>query len=238
MGADFPTSITDRLKETVNNLALDLTDDVLIDDDVINVATTAGAPDASSFHIESEVIYYTGKTALTFTGCVRGRDGTSAAVHTMKDGGKEVIFGPEAHHVNNLNEEMVAIQTKVGKDSATDQDSHDYKLTPRVKAHTPADAATATLDIKESKFHKVTMPAGNITLAIDNFVAGKVFMLNIVQDSVGSRLVTWFDGIIWEGGTVPTLTTDANAIDTFGFYCPSTGVYQGYVIGQDMKAVS
>ncbi len=238
MGADFPTKVTDRLKETVNNLALSLTDDVLIDATTINVATTAGAPDASSFHIESEVIYYTGKTAITFTGCTRGADGTSAAIHTMKEGGNEVVFGPEAHHVNNLNEEMVAIQEKVGIDSSADTDSHDYKLTPRITAHTPAASATATLDLDTGSYHKITMPAGNITIAVSNETAGKVFILDIIQDDVGSRTVTWFATIKWEGGTAPTLTATANAIDTFGFICTATDTYQGYVIGQDMKVVT
>jgi hypothetical protein len=40
--------------------------------------------------------------------CLKGQDGTVDAVHATVAGGNEVVFGPEAHHVNNLNEEMVA----------------------------------------------------------------------------------------------------------------------------------
>ena len=113
MGADFPTKIVDRLKEAKNNLTCDLTADVADDDVVVNVLATTGCPTAGSFHIENEVIFYTGLTASSFTGCTRGQDGTTAVDHLKLTGG-EVIFGPEAHHINSLNEEMVAIQTALG----------------------------------------------------------------------------------------------------------------------------
>ena len=48
---------------------------------VIPVASTAGADGSGMIKIDNELISYTGKTATSFTGCVRGRQGTAAAAH-------------------------------------------------------------------------------------------------------------------------------------------------------------
>ena len=111
---DYPTKVTDRQKTAVNNLTFSLSASVAIDDEIIYVTSTTGAPTASSFHIENEVIFYTGKASDRFTGCTRGQDSTTAAVHEQVDGGNEVVFGPEAHHVNDLIEEVIATQTALG----------------------------------------------------------------------------------------------------------------------------
>ena len=49
----------------------------------ITVASNATFPTAGKLKIDSEIISYTGKSSTTgFTGCLRGRDGTTAAAHT------------------------------------------------------------------------------------------------------------------------------------------------------------
>jgi len=55
-----------------------LTSEVLHLDEVINVNTTEGFPETYGLiKIEDEIITYTGKTATSFTGCVRGFSGIS-----------------------------------------------------------------------------------------------------------------------------------------------------------------
>ena len=78
------------------------------------------------------------------------------------------------------------------------------------------------------------MPAGNITIAISNEVVGQCFMVEITQDDVGSRTVTWFTTIRWTDGTAPTLTITASKRDAFGFRVTGTDTYDGYVIGQNL----
>jgi hypothetical protein len=51
------------------------------------------------------------------------------------------------------------------------------------------------------------------------------------QDATGSRTVTWWTGILWPGGTVPTLTAAANKRDVLSFLRLSTGVYLGWLVG-------
>ena len=48
----------------------------------ITVASTADFPTQGRIIVDSEVISYTGKTSTTFTGCVRGEEGTTAATHS------------------------------------------------------------------------------------------------------------------------------------------------------------
>ena len=48
----------------------------------ISVDSTANAPEKGRFKIGDEWITYTGKTAVTFTGCTRGARGTIAATHS------------------------------------------------------------------------------------------------------------------------------------------------------------
>ena len=101
-------------------------------------------------------------------------------------------------------------------------------------ASTPAGAATDTLDVEDNQNFKITMPAGNITIAISNEEAGKVFTIGITQDGTGSRTVTWFSTIRWAGGSAPTLTTTASKRDVFGFICTGTDTYDGFVVGQNL----
>lgn len=93
-----------------------------------------------------------------------------------------------------------------------------------------ADAATITFDLNLSDKHQVVL-GGNRTLALSNEDDGQTFFVVLQQDSTGGRTVTWWTGILWPGGTVPTLTTTANKRDVFSFLRLSTGVYLGWLVG-------
>ena len=103
-----------------------------------------------------------------------------------------------------------------------------------VTSYTPEGAATATLDVSQAATHKITMPAGNITIAVSNETVGQYFIIEILQDGVGSRTVTWFAGISWAGGAAPTLTVTASKKDTFGFRVTGADTYDGYIVGQNV----
>lgn len=101
-------------------------------------------------------------------------------------------------------------------------------------SHAPAAAGTATLDLSEANRNVITMPAGNITIALANAKVGQIFLVEIIQDGTGSRTVTWFTTIKWVGGSAPVLTTTANKKDSFIFVVTGSGTYDGYVIGQNI----
>lgn len=102
------------------------------------------------------------------------------------------------------------------------------------QSYTPSSAATATLDLALSNHHRITMPAGNITIALTHDTVGQKFIIDITQDSVGSRTVTWFTTIKWAGGVAPTLTTTANKRDTLGFIVTGASTYDGFVVGANI----
>ena len=111
----------------------------------------------------------------------------------------------------------------------------DKGKTLNTRAYSPSASGTATLDLSDSSRHVITMPAGNITIALSSPTITQPFVVEIVQDSGGSRTVTWFTTIKWIGGAAPTLSTGASKKDTFGFICTSSGNYDGYVLGQGIS---
>jgi hypothetical protein len=95
------------------------------------------------------------------------------------------------------------------------------------------DAATVTFDLDLSDKHQVVL-GGNRTFALVNGYDGQTFLIITQQDATGSRLPSWWTGILWPGGIVPTLTTTAGKRDVFSFLRLSPGVYLGWLIGPNM----
>lgn len=98
---------------------------------------------------------------------------------------------------------------------------------------TDTDGATVTFDCSASDWHQVQI-AGNRTFALANPAVGQQFTIIVQQDATGSRTVTWFSGILWAGGSAPTLTTTASKRDVLTFKCIGSGVYLGFVAGQNL----
>lgn len=105
---------------------------------------------------------------------------------------------------------------------------------PSIQSYSPLAGGTVTIDLFSGNVHHIVMPGGNITVALKNQRAGQCFIVRILQDSSGSRLVAWFSTIKWAGGGAPTLTTTANKADTLGFEVTGTSTYDGYVVGQNI----
>lgn len=96
-----------------------------------------------------------------------------------------------------------------------------------------ADGATITFDLDEANTHYATL-GGNRTMALSNPGLGQRFILRLQQDGTGSRTVTWFSTIKWDGVTAPILSTSGNRADLFGFLCTSGGQYDGMVLAQNL----
>lgn len=72
-------------------------------------------------------------------------------------------------------------------------------------------AATVAVNWSKGAAQKITL-TGNVTFTFASPVAGTHYLLELTQDSTGSRTVTW-PTIRWQGGTAPTLTTTAAKTD-------------------------
>lgn len=84
------------------------------------------------------------------------------------------------------------------------------------------DGATITPDFAVANNFSVTL-GGNRTLANpSNLTAGQSGVIVVTQDGTGSRTLAY--GSYWKfaGGTAPTLTTTASAVDVIAYYVESS----------------
>jgi hypothetical protein len=87
---------------------------------------------------------------------------------------------------------------------------------------TLTDAATIATDLSLGNQFQVTL-GGNRTLgAPTNVVAGQSGVIRVVQDGTGSRTLAFNSVFKFPGGTAPTLTTTANAVDLLAYHCETT----------------
>jgi len=95
---DLASNLDQYVKvDTLSNLidSTTLTSNVSFFDTIINVASTAGFPDSYGLLlIDSEIITYTGKTATSFTGCIRGFSGTTSLDNSLNP--DELVFTDSA----------------------------------------------------------------------------------------------------------------------------------------------
>lgn len=98
-----------------------------------------------------------------------------------------------------------------------------FTAAQRGSISTLTDGATITPDFSLANNYTVTL-GGNRTLANPtNLTAGQSGSIFIVQDGTGSRTLAY--GSYWDfasGGTAPTLTTTANAVDRIDYVVRST----------------
>lgn len=67
------------------------------DDNTLQVAKTTDLRSEDTVIVGNEKVYYTGKTAISLTGCIRGYDNTTAAPHSSGT----MVYTQEASIVNN-----------------------------------------------------------------------------------------------------------------------------------------
>lgn len=223
---------TARLINTATTNLFRTTLDGNIDDSTnsITLASVTGLPTEGNLLIDGnrgstyrEFIHYTGISTKTLTGVTRGMGGETAKVHNNEAEVKETL---SVDHWNDLIKCLITEHNSVGTHKA-------FTILHTLNSYTPDAGATVTLDLSDGSVHFITMPAGNITIAISNPTVGQYFIVRILQDGVGSRLATWFSTISWSGGA-PTLTTDADKADMFGFRVISSNTFEGFVLGQNI----
>lgn len=89
-------------------------------------------------------------------------------------------------------------------------------------------------DLDTASWFKRTLDGTNGALSLSNEDTDQIFVVELVQDGVGSQTVTWWSGIIWTGGVEPALTTTASKRDIFGFKCNGGGSYTGFILGTNI----
>jgi hypothetical protein len=106
-----------------------------------------------------------------------------------------------------------------------------YSPIESVNTVSASGSALTLPDVTTATMHDVTLTA-NCTFTFPAAGAGKSFSLRLVQDGTGSRTVTWPGTVKWAGGTAPTLSTAAGAVDTFAFVCFDGTRFEAFYAGK------
>lgn len=117
---------------------------------------------------------------------------------------------------------LVSTQAVIDPDTAVTDVAQTFTAAQRGTITTLTDGATVTPDFAASNNYTLTL-GGNRTIANPtNLTAGQSGSIFLVQDGTGSRLASW--GSYWEfaGGTAPTLTTTASAVDRIDYVVRSS----------------
>ena len=86
-----------------------------------------------------------------------------------------------------------------------------------------------TIDWTAGNFQKSTL-TDDCTYTFTAPTGTTTLILKLIQDGTGSRVATFPASVKWSGGTAPTLTTTANAIDIISFYYDGTNYYGGSIL--------
>jgi hypothetical protein len=74
-------------------------------------------------------------------------------------------------------------------------------------------------------WHSATLDSATVTATFTGATSGLLagMVLELAQDATGGRLVSWPAAVAWPGGTTPTLSTGAAAVDIFTFFSRDGG---------------
>jgi len=88
-------------------------------------------------------------------------------------------------------------------------------------AHSPeitlTDGASLAWNAALGQVAKVTLGGSRTFAAPTNLQTGAFYSVFLIQDATGSRTVSWNTVFAFTGGTAPTLSTAANAVDQIAF---------------------
>ena len=200
------------------------------------------------FHCTSNTGGTLDSTAITFANIVPGSGGTVTNIATagMASGGAITSTGTITVSINGQSSlgasPVAADELAVYDASATAHrkitttqlfgsteltaTAREYTKTQNFDMTTLSDGANISWDLSANQVATVTL-AGNRTLdAPSNQVAGATYILIVKQDGTGSRtLNTSASAYKFPGGTAPTLSTGANAVDILTFVSDGSSMF-------------
>lgn len=108
-----------------------------------------------------------------------------------------------------------------------------YRLTVNPTRQAVADSSTITWNLDNGSKFSTTLTNTGRTLAFAGTpVAGETYVFECKQDGTGNRTITtWPATVLWDGGTIPTLSTTGGKKDLFTFYYDGTN-YLGKLVGR------
>jgi len=147
---------------------------------------------------------------------LQNADGSESFLH-CNDGGDVILYRAGTERLRTTS----AGATVTGSVTTTTGAAFTGGVSGNLSA--ASSASTITLDMSAACHHTVTL-AHNTTFADpSNEVAGQSGSIIITQDGTGSRTAAWNSAWKWTGGTAPTLSTTANAVDRIDYLVVAAG---------------
>ena len=157
----------------------------------------------------------------SLAGCQTGAAAALAALTSTEVGILDgaTLTTTELNYVDGVTS---AVQTQLDAKAALSNDNT-WTGAQRGSVSGLTSASTITIDMATTNNHSVTL-AHNTTFANPtNQVAGQSGSIFITQDGTGSRTASWAANWKWKGGTAPTLSTTAAAVDRVDYIIAASG---------------
>ncbi len=164
-----------------------------------------------------------GDTIIGLTSSTALQKGDGSTGLTAATAGTDYLAPPSGTAILKANSGGALANATAGTDYAKPDTASSWTAAQRGSISTLTDGATITPDFALANNYTVTL-GGNRTLANPtNLTAGQSGSIFVVQDGTGSRTLAY--GSFWDfiGGTAPTLTTTANAVDRIDYVVRTTG---------------
>lgn len=190
-----------------------------------------------------DVVFDRSDNALEFADSAKAKFGTGADLEIYHDGSNSYIDNHEGDLILRGDTDDIKLQPVDGENAIVANPNGGVQiyfdnavkfqtltsgvsLTGGAAANITAlsDGSTITIDMATACHHSVTL-AGNRTFAApSNQVVGQAGSLFITQDGSGSRTASFNAAFKFVGGTAPTLTTAAAAVDRIDYVILSSNV--------------
>ncbi len=218
----------------------------------VNLFTLGGGIDVDAASTFSEDVTFEGAAAnvvfdksdnaLEFADNAKASFGTGADLTLSHNGtdstvanttGELVVKGDTLKLKQNTADEVYLVATANGgvdlyhnNVKKLETESGGISLTGGAAANVTAlsDGATITVDMATACHHSVTLGGNRTFAAPSNQVVGQSGSIFITQDGTGSRTASFNAAFKFVGGTAPTLTTTAAAVDRIDYIILSSNV--------------
>ena len=180
-----------------------------------------------------DVVFDRSDNALEFADDAKAVFGAGSDLTIQSDGSNSLILSDLLFINNAANSENMLKLTANGSVELFENNVKKFEtasggvsLTGGAAANITAlsDGATITIDMATACHHSVTLGGNRTFAAPSNQVVGQSGSIFITQDGTGSRTASFNSAFKFVGGTAPTLTTTASAVDRIDYIILSSNV--------------